>query len=132
MARDQRRDHRVERRESCREIDVGVGEHERVAGGPRGAQGTAATLLLEVHDPHVRELRGEAVRDLSSSVGRAVVGDGDLPGEGQALEPVAQRADLTLEHVRLVEDGDDHVEDGSESGVGCGRHQFPSRAAVRS
>ena len=50
----QRRDQRQQRGQVGGQVDVHVGEHRRVGGGPDGAQRAAAALLGQVHDRRPR------------------------------------------------------------------------------
>ena len=113
VARDQRGDSGSSGVEAGRQVDVEIGDDGGVARRPRGPQGPAPALLVQVDGADPGERVGQGRGFLPGAVGAGVVGDGDPGGEGEfAVHEVVQGPDAGLELGRLVVDRDHDVDVG--------------------
>ena len=114
-----------------REVDVHVGDDPRVARQPRAPERQTASLAVEVDGPHTGHPGGEGSGRRPRLVRRGVVDDRDPPRQREALAEVeVEPGDAGLQHVGLVVDRDDDVDDGHR-GLGRPRRRLVPDARPR-
>ena len=108
---DQRRDQGKQPREIGGKVNIHVRQNCGIRGRPGSAQRSAASLLLQMDDAHLRKLAGESRCDRSGAVSAGVVGNGD-PREVRDVssEIVVKPPYAMLQVGFLVVDRDDNLE----------------------